>query len=70
VAEVVDTSLLKPIAEIVGDSREDSRLLRGVEAVEEGKPLEDCIPVEAAPTAENADLLRRRLDFLRKNVLA
>jgi len=41
-----------------------------VDAVHEGKSTDDLIPVEAAATPENADLLQRRLVFLREKVLS
>jgi hypothetical protein len=40
-----------------------------VDAVHEGKPTDGCIPVNAPPTAENADLLERRLTFLKEKLL-
>ena len=38
-------------------------------AVKSGKPAADCIPVNAPATPKNADLLQRRLDFIRKQFL-
>ena len=40
-----------------------------VDGVRGGKSLDDVIPVDAAPTASNADALASRLDFLRTRVL-
>ena len=40
-----------------------------VDAVKQGKSTNKLIPVEAEQTMENADLLERRLIFLRKKVL-
>ena len=40
-----------------------------VEAVKQGKRTNKLIPVDAPETMENADLLERRLAFLRKKVL-
>lgn len=37
-----------------------------VDAVRLKKSIRDCIPVNVAPTAEHADLLERRLDFIEK----
>jgi hypothetical protein len=44
-------------------------MTKWVEAIEQGKSVEDLIPVNAPPTAEYADPLRRRLDFLRSEIL-
>lgn len=38
-------------------------------AVRSGQSTKACIPVSAAPTLENADLLERRLDFIEKDYL-
>jgi hypothetical protein len=38
-------------------------------AVLEGKPLDDVFPVEAEPTADNARLLLKRLNFIRTRLL-
>lgn len=40
-----------------------------VEAAKSGKSTADCIPVSAPVTPQNADLLQRRLDFIRKEFL-
>jgi hypothetical protein len=40
-----------------------------VNAVKQGKSTNEVIPVKAEQTTENADLLERRLIFLRKKVL-
>jgi phosphosulfolactate synthase (CoM biosynthesis protein A) len=40
-----------------------------VDAVKQGKSTNKLIPVEVEQTMENADLLERRLIFLRKKVL-
>jgi len=37
--------------------------------VRDGKSLDECIPVDAPPTAGNAEALRVRIDFLRSNIL-
>jgi hypothetical protein len=42
---------------------------RWVTAVTSGHPVKDLIPVNAQPTMKNADLLRRRLDFLEQRIL-
>lgn len=39
------------------------------DAVESGGSLEDVFPVAAKPTRENAAILRKRLSFLKDNVL-
>jgi hypothetical protein len=41
-----------------------------VRAVEEGRSIEDLIPVNAAPTQEYAAMLKSRLAFLRDRVLS
>lgn len=41
-----------------------------VDAVRAGKPIDDCIPVNAKPTKANANLLERRLRFMRTNFLS
>lgn len=41
-----------------------------VEAVEKGRPVDDLIPVNAPPTVGNAKALRKRLEFLKKDVLS
>jgi hypothetical protein len=33
-------------------------------------PLQDCYPVDANPTIENAQLLKLRIDFIRQNLLS
>lgn len=38
-------------------------------AIDEGKPVDDLIPVNAPPTREYADMLRGRLALLRKHLL-
>jgi len=40
-----------------------------VENVQTGKSVKDCIPVEAPATAENAEALHVRIEFLRTKVL-
>jgi hypothetical protein len=40
-----------------------------VDAVEQGKPVTDMAPVNAAATAENAKRLKTRLSFLRDRIL-
>ena len=40
-----------------------------VDAVQEGNSTEDCIPVNVSATTENADLLKRRLAFIREKLL-
>jgi len=58
-----------------GDSWQDA--LRGyveemelwVEAVRAGRPVDDVIPVNVAPTREHADLLASRLTFLRTRLV-
>lgn len=40
-----------------------------VEAVLEGGDLNEAFPVEAEPTAENAEALRRKLDFIRQHLI-
>jgi hypothetical protein len=42
---------------------------RWVDAVDEGKSVEDLLPVNVAPTKEWADELRWRLEFIGENVL-
>jgi len=42
---------------------------RWVDAVQKGKPITDVIPVNVPPTAEYAEQLERRLEFLRLSVL-
>jgi hypothetical protein len=37
-----------------------------IAAVREGKSTEECIPVNTAPTQENADALESRLSFLKR----
>lgn len=39
------------------------------DAVKDKRPVNDCIPVNAPATREYADLLQRRLDFIRKKFL-
>lgn len=41
-----------------------------VDAVRAGESIEDCIPVNNAPTRESADALEMRLTFLRRKFLA
>jgi hypothetical protein len=43
---------------------------RWVDAVTSGKSVEGVIPVNAAPTIENARQLQTRLDFLEKEILS
>jgi hypothetical protein len=38
-------------------------------SVIEGNSLDDCFPVEVAPTIENAGQLKRRIDFIRRELL-
>lgn len=58
-----------------GDSWQDALLGyvaemdRWVDAARTGAPVEDLIPVDAAPTPENANMLASRLDFIRTNLL-
>ena len=40
-----------------------------IDAVRSGTPLDQVYPVSVAPTAEYADLLERRLDFIRKEII-
>lgn len=40
-----------------------------VVAVEEGRSVEDIIPVNVSPTPENADALERRLTFLKVEII-
>jgi hypothetical protein len=40
-----------------------------VDAVQIKKSTAECIPVNAPATSENADLLQRRLDYIRKRFL-
>lgn len=40
-----------------------------VDAVYAGDPLDDLIPVDAAPTREHADMLKSRLEFLRTKIV-
>ena len=40
-----------------------------VDAVRSGRPTDDCIPVNVAPTLEWANALQRRLDFIREKIL-
>jgi hypothetical protein len=42
---------------------------RWVDAVRAGESVKDLIPTGVAPTREHADLLARRLDFLRDEIL-
>ena len=42
---------------------------RWVDAVRAGESVEELIPTGVAPTREHADLLARRLDFLRHEIL-
>ncbi len=39
-----------------------------IDAVENGQPVDDLIPVNAAPTLANAESLGSRLDFLRREM--
>ena len=41
-----------------------------IDAVRAGNALDECIPVNAPPTPEYADLLQSRLDFLNANILS
>ncbi len=41
-----------------------------VEAVERDEPVGDLIPVNAAPTHQNAESLKGRLEFLRREILS
>ena len=38
-------------------------------AVKTKKDISECFPVRAEPTAENADLLERRIGFVRKEII-
>jgi hypothetical protein len=40
-----------------------------VRAVEEGRPIDEVIPVNAPPTSEFAQRLKARLDFLHERIL-
>jgi hypothetical protein len=40
-----------------------------VQAVQEGGDLDNVFPVDAPPTAENAALLQRRLEFIQRRIL-
>jgi hypothetical protein len=40
-----------------------------VEAVENGQTTDDLIPVNAAPTLQNAEALKSRLGFLEREIL-
>jgi len=40
-----------------------------VEAVEKGEPVDDLIPVNGAPTRENAAALKSRLSFIKSKIL-
>ncbi len=42
---------------------------RWVDAVREGRSIEDLIPVDARPTRQMADLLSKRLDFIETKIL-
>lgn len=44
-------------------------MMRWVEAIEQGHPTENLIPVNVAPTLEWAEQLRGRLEFLRTRIL-
>jgi hypothetical protein len=44
-------------------------MMEWVEAVENGDPVDDLIPVNVHPNAEMANLLRRRLDFISEEIL-
>ncbi len=41
-----------------------------ITAIREGKSIEECIPVNSAPTRESADALEKRLNFLKQAFLA
>jgi len=41
-----------------------------IDAVRSGSPLDDCIPVNAPANEEYADLLQRRLSFLKEHILS
>jgi hypothetical protein len=43
---------------------------RWAEAARSGAPVDDLIPVNVAPSRENAELLLRRLSFLREHYLS
>jgi hypothetical protein len=47
-------------------ARYAEEMRRWVEAVRHGQELDDVIPVNAPPTAEYADLLARRIDFIER----
>ena len=40
-----------------------------IDAVYQGRPTDDCIPVTLAPTGENADALQIRIDLVRQQFL-
>lgn len=40
-----------------------------IDSIHQGKSVEDCIPVNVPPTAEHADLLEKRLNFIRQKFL-
>jgi hypothetical protein len=40
-----------------------------IEAVENGRPTDELIPVNAAPTLQNAEALKSRLAFLEREIL-
>jgi hypothetical protein len=42
---------------------------RWVEAVRAGESLEDIIPISAEPTAQHADMLAGRLDFIERHLI-
>lgn len=44
-------------------------MTRWVDAVRAGEPLDGIIPVEAAPTAEHAEMLFSRLQFIRERLV-
>lgn len=44
-------------------------MFRWVSAVDAGRPTDELIPVDVAPTREHADMLRKRLTMLRNELL-
>ena len=46
-----------------------AELLAWVEAVEQGKPIDGLMPINGAPTRENALALKTRISFLDQKVL-
>lgn len=40
-----------------------------IDAVIKNESLEDCYPVQATPTIEHANMLKARIDFIRKEII-